>query len=327
MNTLKTGALDVFLTDLDNLINSGMTAVRADVANTSAVITYAVSGDGITWTVQNSNLFIGSALWNSLSSPSVILDGGTYKMWYTRGLSTLSAQNIVDMLQGTTSTVGYATGFNLVAETSATQIQDTDGVIVVQLMIDRAKNSADGSTQPVPGGIASYQVQLAYDTAGIEIVGERGGASPFANTPTWDPATKILSGISTSASDPNNSVIAKLVVRLKGSALVSYPLTITYQRIMSAGAPGMNVPAESVQTFTFLRGDTTGNGVVDINDAMFIAQNITDPTNRPLSDIDIVNAASVMYDGTFGDIINITDAMFIAQKVTGARDANFQLLS
>ena len=96
---------------------------------------------------------------------------------------------------------------------------------------------------------------------------------------------------------------------------------------MSAGAPGMNVPAESVQTFTFLRGDTTGNGVVDINDAMFIAQNITDPTNRPLSDIDIVNAASVMYDGTFGDIINITDAMFIAQKVTGARDANFQLLS
>ena len=327
MTTLKTGTLNDFITALKNLIDNDMTAVRADVANTSSGITYAASDDGITWTVQNSNLFIGSALWNSLSSPSVILDGGTYKMWYTRGLSTLSAQNIVDMLQGTTSTVGYATGFNLVAETSATQIQDTDGVIVVQLMINRAKNSADGSTQPVPGGVTSYQVQLAYDPAGIEIVEARSGTTPFGNVPTWNPTTKILSGTATSALNPNNSVIAKLVVRLKGSALVSYPFTITFQSIMSAGAPGMNVPAESTQTFTFRRGDATDNGVVDINDAMFIAQNITDSTNRPLSDINIVNAASVMHDGSLGDKISINDAMFIAQWVTGARDANFQLVS
>ena len=227
------------------------------------------------------------------------------------------------MLQGTTSTVGYATGFNLVAETSATLIQDTDGVIAVQLMINRAKNSADGTTQPVPGGIASYQVQLAYDTAGIEIVGVRGGTAPFANVPTWDPGTKTLSGTSTSASDPSNTIIAKLVVRLKGSALVSYPLIITYQRIMSAGAIGMNVPAENTQTITFRRGDVNGDGVVDIRDAMFIAQYLVDL--RSLSSINAINAASVKQDGASGDTIVITDAMFIAQYLVGLRDENYIL--
>ena len=66
-----------------------------------SAICYATSTDGITWTKYSGNpvLSLGaSGEWddNTLSSPVVILDGGTYKMWYTGD-------------DGSVGRVGYAT--------------------------------------------------------------------------------------------------------------------------------------------------------------------------------------------------------------------------
>ncbi len=320
MTTLQGGISDPFIVEFTDFIDNHLTAVKADLAHTSSVITYATSTDGITWEVQNSELFVGSALWNSVAAPCVILDSGVYRMWYMKGMAELTAQNIVDYLQGTISPVGYATGFTLVAETSYTLIKDTDNIIAIQLVINHAKSSIDGTTQPVPGGIASYQALLSYNPAGIEVIGVR-GVAPF-DTPAFDPATGIVSADATTPLIPSDSPIVKIIIRLKGSALTQYPLIITFQSIMSGGTPGMNVPAESAQTITFLRGDADGNGVVTIVDAMFLLQYASN--NRLLSEVNPVNAASVMYDGASGDVISIVDAMFVLQFASNNRDINFQ---
>jgi hypothetical protein len=322
MTTLRSGNLVQFITDLNNLINSGMTAVRTDAANTSSVITYATSDDGVTWTIQNSNLFVGSALWQSIAAPSVILDSGTYKMWYTRGMSILSAQNILDMLQGTVSPVGYATGFNLVAETSMSIVRYPDilsGAIALQVSINRGVNSSDNSTQTVPGGINSYIAHLNVPI-GMQIVAVL-GSSPFDSNTSYDPTTGILTGIASSPLTPNNSPVAKIFIRLTGSATVPVTLTITFQKIMSSGAPGMNVPPANVLSKTFLRGDANGDGVVNIVDALAIAQYRAGII--PLSSLNALNAASVVHDGASGDIINIIDALAIAQYRAGILNSSF----
>jgi hypothetical protein len=130
-----------------------------------------------------------------------------------------------------------------------------------------------------------------------------------------------LSATATLPLNPNNSPIAKLIIRLNGSATTPYTLGVTFQNIMAGGATGMNVPAENTQTFTFLRGDANGNGTVSMGDAMFIAQYLVGL--RPLTDLNIVNSASVKQDGTAGDVISIADAMFIAQYLVGLRNANY----
>ena len=321
MTTLKSGALDVFLTDLDNLISSGMTAVRAEVANTSSVITYATSDDGITWAKQNSDLFVGSALWQSVGAPSVILDSGVYKMWYTRGMDILSAQSIVDMLQGTTSTIGYATGFNLVAETTMSIVRypdQTDGVIALQLSINHWVNSSDNSTPSYSGGVNSYLAHLIVPTGmQIEVV----GSTPFDSNTSFVSGTGLLTGIATPPLVPNNSPIVKIFARLTGSANVPVTLTISFEEIMSTG--GMNVPSTNVISETFLRGDANGVNGITVTDLLFIAQYLYG--SRSLTTVNGLNVASICPDGGNGDKITLADLLFESQYLYGKRNDNFQI--
>ncbi len=67
-----------------------------------------------------------------------------------------------------------------------------------------------------------------------------------------------------------------------------------------------------------MRGDADGDGRVSIADAMFIAQYLAG--NRPGSDLNLLNAASVRQDGTEGDKVSIADAMIIGQYLAGSRD-------
>ena len=116
--------------------------------------------------------------------------------------------------------------------------------------------------------------------------------------------------------------MARIVVRLTGDALISYNLTVEFNEIIAYDFPELNVSEENPNALTLLRGDTNNDGVVNIVDAMFIAQYIVGI--RELDTINAVNAASVNHDGSSGDIINIVDAMFIAQYIVGLRDANFE---
>ncbi|MBA7658457.1 hypothetical protein ES703_66408 [subsurface metagenome] len=209
---------------------------------------------------------------------------------------------------------------NMVAETSAYLAEDGDGVVVVVVNIDRIKDPTTGLTAIIPGGVGAYTATASTAPAGgIEFLNIR-GVPPFGNV-TFDPNTGIFSASSSSPSQADNTTVAKVVPRLIGDCTTTYTGTVAFQVIAAASGPGLNVPEEHPNSLTFRRGDSSNNGVVDIFDAMFIAQYIVG--QRPLGELNALNAASVMHDGTGGDEIIIFDAMFIAQYVVGFRDAYF----
>ncbi len=113
------------------LTNMGQAGQRKDALldllnSTSTVIGYATSDNGSDWDVQDAEVLSdnGSA-WNSVGDPCVIKDGDTYKMWYTRVKTDLTQANLdaldaatfgiddlVDILDGTSTVIGYATSDN-----------------------------------------------------------------------------------------------------------------------------------------------------------------------------------------------------------------------
>ena len=160
---------------------------------------------------------------------------------------------------------------NLAAETSMLIEEDSDNIMVVTVYIDRIKNLDTGLTESIPGGVGSYTATATADSSGIEILGVR-GVSPY-DSPTFNPGTGEFSVASVAAPEqPTNSPVAKLVVRLIGDCLTPYSLNIAFQEIIAASDPGLNVPEENPNSSTFLRGDAKEDGVVNIVDAMFIAQ-------------------------------------------------------
>ncbi len=104
------------------------------LGDASTVIGYATSTDGLDWDIVKSEALTGSGggAWNSVGAPSVIWDAtaNLYKMWYTNsktnldlaGLQTIMAgladpvgnpaaarAAILDLLDGTSTVIGYAT--------------------------------------------------------------------------------------------------------------------------------------------------------------------------------------------------------------------------
>lgn len=240
-----------------------------------------------------------------------------------RVLATVMAMSLITMIAIPVPVVGVPGSFdvfvNIEAETSIALEKDTDNVIVVTVYIDRIKDPDTETTELIPGGVGSYTATATADPSGIEILGVR-GVSPYDN-PTFNPGTGEFSVASVAAPEqPTNSPVAKLVVRLIGDCLTPYNLNITFQEIIAASDPGLNVPEENPNSSTFLRGDAKEDGVTNIVDAMFIAQYTV--LLRTLSELNPINTASVKYDGS-GDTVNIVDAMFVAQYTVGLRDSEF----
>jgi hypothetical protein len=210
---------------------------------------------------------------------------------------------------------------SLVAETGIAGAIDTDGIVVIEVKINRIKDTFNGQTADIPGGIASYTALVTTDPAGgIDVLGVR-GAPPFDN-PVYSPSTGVLSAVSTSPQQPDNTTVVKLVIRIVGNALTPYDLNVEFQEIIAYDSPYINVPGEVPDSLTFRRGDTTDDGVVNIFDAMFIAQYIVG--QRSVGEIRPLNAASVNFGGSNGDELNIFDAMFVAQYIVGTRNDYFE---
>jgi len=127
--------LETILTDLGNE-GDRKDAMLDLLDSISTVIGYATSTNGIAWTVQDSEVLAGNGdAWNSVSAPGVIMDSGTYKMWYTRvktdltqadldalDSATFGVDELVDILDGTATVIGYATSSNGIAWT----VQDSE---------------------------------------------------------------------------------------------------------------------------------------------------------------------------------------------------------
>jgi hypothetical protein len=87
---------------------------------------------------------------------------------------------------------------------------------------------------------------------------------------------------------------------------------------------GNTLMVTSDLTRDLLRGDGRADGVINIEDALFIAQYLAGSRSAcgaavGTNCLHSVNAASVQQDGSF-DQINIGDALVIAQYLTGLRD-------
>jgi len=213
---------------------------------------------------------------------------------------------------------------DLIAETSLNQTlsSNTTDVVVVNVNIDRTKDPVDDSTANITGGIGSYSATASGIPGNSIQFLTVFGVSPF-DGPTFNATTGVF-GV-TSVGSPiqaSNTTIAEVVAILTGNTTTSVNLTISFQDIIAAGNPSLNIPEEHSNSLIFLRGDTDGNGDVDIGDASWIAQYVVGM--RTLSQLNALNAASVSHDGASGDIIDIGDSSWIAQYVVGMRNGYFE---
>jgi hypothetical protein len=310
------------LTELTDIIDSQIPETKSRLFGTSALVGYADSTDGLTWNEDTSYGLTGSSIapWSSVGRPCVLRSGEIYEMWYSRGVDDLLAQNLVDIWQGTTSTIGYASSCPLAAETVSGLTVDGDGIIVADMLIHRVKDVDTDLTEDIPGGMRGYYARITGDTSLIELVDVRGGEDDFS-TPTrngWD----FYCYDGAPDFQPDDTLTAKAVLRLTGDCLTTCNITLDYRAILGHDPAGLNVPEENSLEYTFLRGDANKDGIVNIVDAMFIAQNIVGL--RDLSTLNAQNAASVRPDGILGDRLDIIDAMFIAQYIVGLRNSYFE---
>jgi hypothetical protein len=121
--------------DLETLLNSlaglNTATIWSLVGNSTTVIGYATSSDGVNWTVVDDEVFsLGNTVWDGVGTPCVIKDGGSYQMWYTHDKTSLTIGELGDLLTGltgtslemreaiiglmdsTSSVIGYATSTN-----------------------------------------------------------------------------------------------------------------------------------------------------------------------------------------------------------------------
>jgi PGF-pre-PGF domain-containing protein len=86
---------------LEKLSTANVSQLRDMLDGSSTVIGYATSTDGVDWTAQKSEvegLASDGSAWNSVGSPTIIKDSGTYKMWYTRLKTDLTQESLEDIL-------------------------------------------------------------------------------------------------------------------------------------------------------------------------------------------------------------------------------------
>jgi len=262
----------------------------------------------------------------SFSAGVTGLNAGTLYHYRARGDGGVHGMGLGADMTFSTFAAGQA-----VAETGLTQSIDTDGTAVVNVNINRIKDISTGTTATIPGGVGGYSATASSSRlsggslggiAGMELIAVR-GVAPYDNpAPTINTTTGAFgtTGIVAPA-QPDNSTIARLVLKLTGDNATTYVFNNAFTQI-AAATGGTSVPEQNSNTLIFRRGDAKADGRIDVFDAMFIAQYIVG--TRPLSDLNLLNAACVKHDGTAGDRLDVFDAMFIAQYVVGLRNNRFE---
>ena len=92
--------------DLDALLDA-LSVVDVDalwdfLTDTSTVIGYATSTDGIDWTVVDSAVLAGGGgAWDSVGAPSIVKTGpSSYEMWYTHTKTSITKSELQGILPG-----------------------------------------------------------------------------------------------------------------------------------------------------------------------------------------------------------------------------------
>jgi len=173
---------------ISDTANIGMDTLIDTTDGTSAVIGYATSPDGLTWSIQNPAVLAGNAaLWQSVGDPMVIKSSGTYHMWYTGSKTNL--------LSGGLGTLwGQLKAFNLADIWTALGSQDLMAIITAALALDlttinstlSASNTSIGYATSSNG--STWSVQNTEDIAGSTGSTWNSVAAPtvVTNSGTWE---------------------------------------------------------------------------------------------------------------------------------------------
>lgn len=215
-----------------------------------------------------------------------------------------------------TSTLTLATA-TMIAETGLTEGLNGSSIAIVNAIINRVKD-ASGNTVTIPGGVGSYTAQLSVPGGGMEILGVA-GVAPFGNI-AYNAATGIFSATSSAPAQPNNTIVAQIMVKLTGSNAAYHDLNVAFTDIVAAG-DSTSVPVEQLNVRTFRRGDANGDNAITIGDALIIAQYIVG--QKTIDELKALNAACISHEVSGGDKLAIGDALFVAQFIVGQKDAFF----
>jgi len=111
LDLLETEDYETLIEEFTGIIDNDITETKARLAGTTTRIGYASSGSGIDSWTEDGNYGLNPVAdtpWSSIGRPCVIRTGEFYQMWFTQGINDLTAQNLVDLWQGTICTVSYA---------------------------------------------------------------------------------------------------------------------------------------------------------------------------------------------------------------------------
>ncbi|MBI4332934.1 MAG: hypothetical protein HY673_16830 [Chloroflexi bacterium] len=203
-----------------------------------------------------------------------------------------------------------------------------DRIAVINLLIDRVRNTTTNGDATLPGGAINFTGQATFNPDRINIVGIRGtGAinNPISDVRN-DLGTVTVGGSRSGTSVPGPVIMTQLVPRITGSVNDSHIIGLLLDPIEDGSSS--NLPIDTPPGLLLKRGDANNDGRVDMIDALWIAQfsvGVRTAGDTP-GDLHPVNAASVKPDGDSGDRVDMTDALFIAQYKVGLRDENFELV-
>ncbi|MBI4330992.1 MAG: PKD domain-containing protein [Chloroflexi bacterium] len=208
---------------------------------------------------------------------------------------------------------------NLQAETGLLPDVNAAGYAVLRARINSLKIAASGETHAVSDGIGSFTAFVTYDPIGLTVMGVE-GVDPFgAPAVTMATGRTDFSASQSGAAPAPPLAVTGLRVRLAGARAAAYTVTLNFNNITRVTGDG--VAQSGPATVILRRGDARADGVVNMVDALYIAQyrvGIRDTTT-----MNAVNAASVYQDDATGDKVTMTDAMFIAHAAVGLRDAMY----
>ena len=216
----------------------------------------------------------------------------------------------------------------LSARTSIRQGLDIDGVAVLEVRVDGVVDTTgDGFT--LLGGIGRYEAEITFDDGCMAILEVR-EVAPFVAPQHTILGGRLLITADQATGDPQAPLtLTKLVVRLTGESLTPCQLALTSLVIFEASAIEQGpIPQKEMPARSFLRGDASGNGVVNSFDALVILQFVVGmPLRLPAGDgpgkLRPIEAASVFQDGASGDTVSAFDALAIQQLIVGLRDPLF----
>jgi len=205
-----------------------------------------------------------------------------------------------------------------------------DGTARLDVRINRVRNPNTDANVMAPGGIAAYYFTLSYPGGGtgnaVNILNAE-GVSPFLpasfNILNATGTTRV-SAFQVEAAPQAPITLARVAPRILGSSGVSHDIVLSFTNLLD-GTDGSNIPQDSSRTFTVRRGDARNDGVINIADALFIAQYLAGlrGPGETTSLVHVVNAASIKTDNPTGDQVTISDALLVAQMVVGLRDDSF----